>query len=259
MRDTLCDVDLLRPFVLGVVQGLTEFLPVSSSGHLVVVRQLFGWSDEGLSFDAALHLGTLVALLIVFRGTWWSLLRGRDLRLLKLLAFSTLPAAFAGYWGERALAGLARNGGSVGPFFLVTAAILLAAERVAARRRVERTLTAQGALLVGVAQLFALIPGVSRSGATIAAGVAAGLSRVRAVEFSFLLAAPITAAAGLAGLRHITLGEPQQLAALALGFVAALATGWAAVTFLLRTIRTRTFLPYVVYLALLGVLLIVFS
>lgn len=252
-------MDPLRALVLGVVQGLTEFLPVSSSGHLVVIRQMFGWTDEGLSFDAALHLGTLGALLIAFRGTWLSILRGRDLRLLGLLALGTAPAALAGFFGERLLAGAARNGHSVGLLFLVTAAILLAAERLVARRRTERELTGQSALLVGIAQLFSLLPGISRSGVTMAAGMAAGLSRVRAVEFSFLLAAPITAAAGLEGLRQVALGEPQQLAALAIGFLAALGAGLAAIAFLLRTIRMRTFLPYVVYLAALGLLLVVFS
>lgn len=252
-------MDIVRALVLGVVQGLTEFLPVSSSGHLVLVRSLAGWGDEGLAFDAALHLGTLVALLLVFRRTCWALLRGENRQLLWLLMLGTLPAAVAGFFGEPLVATRLRAPLAIGLAFLVTAVLLAAAERVARRRLRAPVLTLSHvpALLVGLAQALALLPGISRSGTTIAAGMFLGLPRPQAVEFSFLLALPITAAAGAEGLRQVSAAASGSLLPLAVGFLAAFLAGYAAINFLLRTLRSSSLLPYAAYLLLVGVWILV--
>lgn len=259
-------MEILRALVLGAVQGVTEFLPVSSSGHLLVAGKLLRWPDEGLAFDATLHLGTLLAVIVYFRKTWWSLLRGRSRRLLLFLVLGTIPGALAGYFGEPNLATQFRSVRAVAIFFLVTAVVLWLADRFAARRGAlaspsptgdcSQDLIMQRAFLIGVAQAFALIPGLSRSGMTIAAGVFLGLSRAHAVEFSFLLALPVTAAAGVAGLGQLVSLTPGQLVPAGVGLLVALGAGIAAIGLLLRTIRTRTFLPYVLYLLVAGALLL---
>lgn len=251
-------MDLLRALVLGLTQGVTEFLPVSSSGHLVLVRYLFGWTDEGLSFDAALHLGTLVAVLVVFRQTWLRILRGRDRPLLLALVLGTIPAGLAGWFGEALIATSFRGLKSIGTAFLATGLLLVLAERALTwRGGREHVLTRERAVFVGIAQLFALLPGLSRSGVTIAAGLFLGLSRAQAVEFSFLLVLPITAAAGLEGLREESLLAQGNLLPLAVGLVTACASGIVAIRVFLRSVRTRSLLPYAVYLFVVGGLLLV--
>lgn len=247
-------VRTIEALVLGAVQGITEFLPVSSSGHLILVRQVFGWSDSGLAFDAALHLGTLVAILVYFRRTFWNILRGRERGLLLALILGTFPGAVAGLFGQSWVNAHARSTTVVGILFLLTALLLwiadLAVRRVARRREV----TLADAAVVGVAQAVALLPGFSRSGTTIAAGILLGLDRPRAVEFSFLLALPITAGAALESLRELTAQSPAETFPVLLGMGMALLTGLAAIRILFRSVQTRTFRPYVVYLVLVGVM-----
>ncbi|TSC72275.1 MAG: undecaprenyl-diphosphatase UppP [Parcubacteria group bacterium Gr01-1014_38] len=242
-------MELLRAVVLGVVQGITEFLPVSSDGHLLLARYVFGWADEGLAFDAALHLGTFLAVLVYFRRTWIALVRGRDAPLFWALVLGTLPAALVGVAAQRLLAEEFRSLLVTGLSFLATAALLFLADRRAQRSSVLEVTPPRG-FLIGCAQIFALLPGLSRSGVTMAAGIFAGLSRERAVEFSFLLALPITAAAGAEGVRS-TLGAGVSLP-LAIGVLAAFLSGVVAIGAFLRLIRTQTFLPYVLYLLVVG-------
>lgn len=251
-------MDLFRAVVLGMVQGATEFLPVSSSGHLVVVRHVFGWVDEGLAFDAALHLGTFLAALLYFRSRWWDVLRGQDRALLLALALGTLPAAFAGILGEEFLGRSFRSLTPIGLSFLVTGVLLWLGDHVRARGAAQQevVVTPRRAFLVGVAQAFALLPGLSRSGLTMATGMLTGFSRQQAVEFSFLLALPITAAAGLEGLRGVFQASSGQLLAAAVGGVAAFAVGMASIAFLLRSVRQYSFLPYTLYLLAAGMLIL---
>ena len=242
-------MEFVRAAVLGAVQGLTEFLPVSSDGHLLLVRHVFGWTDEGLAFDAALHLGTFLAVLVYFRRTWLVLVRGRDSQLFWALVLGTLPAALVGYVAQRLVAEEFRSLLVAGLSFLATAALLFLADRRAPRSSVLEVTPPRG-FLIGCAQIFALLPGLSRSGVTMAAGIFAGLSRERAVEFSFLLALPITAAAGAEGARS-TLGAGVSLP-LAVGVLAAFVSGLVAISAFLRLIRTQTFLPYALYLLVVG-------
>lgn len=246
-------VRTIEALVLGVAQGITEFLPVSSSGHLILVRRIFGWTDSGLAFDAALHLGTLCAILFYFRRTWGDILRGREWSLLWALILGTVPGAVAGLLGRSWVNAHARSTTVVGALFLVTALLLWLADRVARRHARPDVVSRTDALVVGLFQAVALLPGLSRSGATIAAGIFQGLARPRAVEFSFLLALPITAGAALEGLRELTVQAPGEIIPALIGMVVALITGLAAIRILLRSVQTRTFRPYVVYLVLVGV------
>jgi undecaprenyl-diphosphatase len=255
---------ILQAAIVGLIQGLTEFIPISSSAHLELAPWLLGWEQDRvigtLAFDVFLHLGTLLALLVYFLRDWLRLLRafiasiaqrriGADpqRRLAWLLVLGSLPAAAIGFLlegqieegfhGDSDATRLAIAG------FLVAGALLLwAADRWGRR---ERDLTAIGpgtALAVGAAQALALLPGISRSGATIAAGLAFGLEREAAARFSFLLAIPITLGAGLYGSRHL-FSEPlaaAEWAAVAAGFLVAAASGAVAIAFLLRWLRTRS-------------------
>lgn len=244
---------LFEALVLGAVQGITEFLPVSSSGHLILVRRMLGWSDSGLAFDAALHLGTIVAICITFRRTWIELLRGRARALLWALVLGTIPGALVGLFGKSWVDAYARSTVAVGVLFLVTAVLLWVADRLAGRSPRRTNVTTKDAGIIGMAQALALLPGLSRSGATIAAGVFRGLDRARAVEFSFLLALPITAGAALAGVRELAARSPGEVVPAMIGMATALITGLVAMRIVLRSVWTRTFRPYVVYLILAGV------
>src|SRR3989344_5458727 len=198
--------------ILAVVQGLTEFLPVSSSGHLLAARFLFGISDaSGTSFDAFLHLGTLLAVFVYFWRVWWGIARAlvrddaeaRDKReLVAKLAVATVPAAIVGYLFQDGYAVDFRTPGVLAAALAFTATVLWSSDRAWQAQR-EKTIDRadfRDAMVIGLMQMVALLPGVSRSGMTIAAGRWRGLTRLQAARFSFLLSAPIIAGAGLASL-----------------------------------------------------------
>jgi undecaprenyl-diphosphatase len=248
----------LQAIVLGVLQGLGEFLPISSSGHLIVVPWLLGWKQHSLAFDVALHLGTLVAVLYAFAGDWWrmatsavrGLTRGRPFsepcgRLLGLIALASLPGAIAGKllddWAETTF----RSPALVAAAMAVMGVILLIADRRIGGKQVSDVSLAI-ALLIGAAQALALIPGVSRSGATISAALLLGLRRDEAARFSFLLATPITFGAALLKVPHL-LRTASDLGPVVAGLVAAAVVGWLSIFFLLRYVRTRNYRPFVWY------------
>ena len=270
----------LHALILGIVQGLTEFLPISSSGHLLLIPHLFGWPEQPLAFDVALHTGTLLAVVTYFHRDWWTLLgeTARDLRhyggclrcwgpharLMLLIGVGTVPAVVAGA-ALGAVEPHLRAPGVVVAMLVVGAGLMAAAERFAVRRMggssgLER-LTPPRALLVGVAQALALVPGVSRSGATIATGMFAGLSRATAARFSFLLATPVTCAAAVKeapALRHAA-AQGISAAEIGIGVGASLIVGLAAIAFLLRYLAARPLYVFVWYrLALAAAVLVVF-
>ncbi|HEY8632047.1 MAG TPA: undecaprenyl-diphosphate phosphatase, partial [Candidatus Limnocylindrales bacterium] len=213
---------LLAAVIMGIVQGLTEFLPVSSSGHLIIVPYLLGIKDPfitSLEFSVILHIGTLVALLIYFRSDWLRLvpaffaaIRDRSLagdpdrRLAVLIAIATVPAAIIGFLFHD-IENVVREVGLVAVMLVVGGAILWLAERVGARRNVALDLSFAQALAIGAAQAIALVPGISRSGISISAGLFAGLRREEAARFSFLMATPITAAAAAYEVLKVVRGE----------------------------------------------------
>lgn len=205
--------------LLGIIQGLTEFLPVSSSAHLILARLFFGWEmppDVGLAFDVALHIGTLAAIVAFFRVELTGMLRavpmifardpGDSGRLIRLIAVGTIPVVVVGLLFKDVIEDHLRTPGVAAATLTAGAFAMMAAERLGPRARIETTLTWSEALLIGLAQASALVPGVSRSGATIALGMFLGLRRDAAARFTFLLAIPaVVAAAGKEGLELRTL------------------------------------------------------
>ena len=256
----------LHALVLGLVQGATEFLPVSSSGHLILVPWLFGWQDQGLAFDAATHLGTGLALLVYFAGELWrlasGLLEGRpaDRRLAVAIVVGTIPAGIAGVALQHVVERELRSVTVIAVSTLVWALVLWWADRRAARNSVHdlHEVGIGRALVIGLAQPLALIPGTSRSGITLTAGLFSGLDRATAARFAFLLGLPITMAAGLLEtvslLRHGVAGIG--LAALTIGIGTSFVAGLAAIWFLVQYLQRRTLLVFVVYRIALGLLIL---
>jgi len=270
-------VDLVfQALVMGIVQGLTEFLPVSSSGHLVLVPFLFGWDDafiNSLAFSVMLHLGTLVALLAYFRDDWLRLIpaglaairdrsfrENADRRLAWLLVAATIPAALAGAIFNDLIEAQFREVGLVVVMLVVGGVILFVADRVGRRSRAIADVTFPVAVGIGAAQALALIPGISRSGISIAAGRFAGLDREAAARFAFLMATPITAGAIVFETRRLVTGEAGvtiELAPLLVGMVAALLAGLAAIHLTLRYVRTHSLDIFVWYRFALAAIVVV--
>lgn len=265
---------LVAALIMGVVQGLTEFLPVSSSGHLILVPYLLGPYLPGmrdpfitsLEFSVMLHIGTLVALLLYFRSDWLRLVpaffaavRDRSLdgdpdrRLAALLAVATLPALVIGFLLHD-LENSIRDVGPVAVTLVIGAAILWLAERTGTLRRMALDLSFAQALAIGGAQAIALIPGISRSGISISAGLFAGLRRDEAARFSFLMATPITAAAAAYELLTALRGEgvPVEVGPLVAGLITSFAFGMLAIAVLLRFLRTRSTNVFIAYRVVLA-------
>lgn len=277
-------MDIFQAIVLGIVQGLTEFIPVSSSAHLIIVPWAFGWSDPGLSFDVALHLGTLVALFIFFARDWVRLIRagiaslierkiGSDIdrRLAWLIVIGSIPGAIAGVLAESKIEELfhqpnaPHNSGAMlamGAIIALLGAALFVVERVARHLRALETASFKDAILIGLAQALAIFPGVSRSGSTITAGLALGFQRQAAARFSFLLSAPIIAGAGAKSLLNVygdlkrgRIGTAE-LELFAVGFVVAAITGYFCIRFLLSYLQNHSADIFVYYRWLLAAFVI---
>ncbi|MGQ9512937.1 undecaprenyl-diphosphatase UppP [Thermodesulfitimonas sp.] len=255
-------MSITEAVVLGIVQGLGEFLPISSSAHLVLTPWFFGWPDPGLSFDVALHLGTLVAVIAYFWRDWLILathgLRGtrsREGRLFWYLVVATVPGGLAGMVLEKYAETTFRAPGLIGLMLIFMGLILYWADHRRPRARGIWQVGWREAFLIGLAQALAIVPGVSRSGATIAAGRFLGLDREAAARFSFLLSLPIILGAGLFSLRHI--GAQDLTLPFWVGVVISGITGFAAIAFLLRFVVTRSFNVFVWYRGILGLLTIV--
>lgn len=261
-------VSVFQAIVLGSIQGLTEFVPISSSGHLVIVPSLFGWSKPALSFDVMLHFASLLALLVYFSGDLLDLARGvlhRDpaaRRLVLLLAIGTIPAAFAGVLLGDFFEGQFEDARGAALQLLLTALILVIAEQTLhhhrrrhaqAGTRLRRTaeLSSPDAVAIGFAQAAAIVPGISRSGATIGTGLVFGIERDAAARFSFLLAIPALLGAAVIKLPDLA-SSPIGFGAGFAGFVASLATSYAAIWGLIRYLKTRTLYPFAIYCAIAG-------
>ena len=266
----------IQALVMGVVQGLTEFLPVSSSGHLIIVPYLFGWTDPfitSLAFTVMLHIGTLVALLVYFRSDWLRLvpaglatMRDRsfrgdpDRRLAWLLAAATVPAMLVGFLFNDVIEQNVRQVGLVALMLVVGGAILWLAERSGSRSRAIDAITFPVAIGIGAAQTLALIPGISRSGISISAGLFAGLERDSAARFSFLLATPITGLAAAYEVLTLVSGTGSlnvPIIPLAAGVAASLVSGFVAIAVLLRFLRTNSTDVFVAYRIVLAIVVLV--
>jgi undecaprenyl-diphosphatase len=268
-------VSYLQAVVLGVVQGLTEFLPISSSGHLILVPHVFGWPDQGQAFDAVIHIGTLAALVAYFHHELRALMRGAlSRRVALILVVASIPAGVVGLLFGKAIEAHLRSPVLIGATTAFWGVVMWLADRRA--RSAVMDVTAHGGqttaansdalervgwargLVVGTAQALALIPGTSRSGITITAALFSGLDRPTAARFSFLLGIPITAAAGGYKLLHvlrtgIPAGDEGPLAAAVL---AAFVSGWFAVWFLVGYLRRRSLTPFAIYRLLLAAVIL---
>lgn len=245
--------------LLGAVQGLTEFLPVSSSAHLALAPRFFSFPDPGLTFDVALHLGTLLAVLVYYREIWLRLFagilrdpRGSEARTLLLLAAATVPAAVAGLALEKAAEHAFRDPWRIGACLIAFSGVMWWADRRGeAGGGSWRAAGPKTVVLVGCAQALALMPGVSRSGATMSAALLLGLSRAESAELSFLMATPIVAGAALLKLRH--LGAADVTGPFLTGLLVSAATGFAAVGAFLRFLPKGGLRPYALYRVALGI------
>jgi len=261
-------MDLVQAVVLAIVQGLSEFLPISSSGHLILIPHFLGWSDQGLAFDVAVHVGTLLAVLIYFRrqlGTMavaWvdSVLRRkhtRDSRLAWQILVATVPVGLVGLAFDDFIETNLRSPLFVAGTLTVFGLLMYAADRFGKGDRDEYGLSWGQALTIGVAQALALMPGTSRSGVTMTAGRMLGLTRSAAARFSFLLAVPGIAAAGAyEGLKLATSPEPVAWQPMLVGAFFAALSGIACIHFLIRFIERIGLLPFALYRLLLAALIV---
>lgn len=254
-------VPLVRAALLGLLQGLTEFLPVSSSGHLVLVPWLLGWQDPGLTYNAVVHLGTLVAVLIyfwedvaeIFLGAWRGVrffsLESASSRLAFLILISALPGAILGYALENFFERLFGSISAVAGSLLLTGFALTLSERLGQGTRATGRMRLADALLMGAAQACAIVPGISRSGATISAGLLRDLTREEATRFAFLMSIPIIV--GATGYKLFSLFvegvSVSSLLPLGIGFSAAFLGGYGAIGVLLRHVRAHSLRPFAYY------------
>lgn len=248
-------MNLVQAIILGIVQGATEFIPVSSSGHLVLVPWLLGWNSPGLAFDTMLHWGTLLAVAGYFRRDLVDLvtaairgLAARDpfgtyeARLAWLLAVATIPAAVIGFVFESQFEALFQTPTLVSIFLLVTGLLLWFSENIGRRIRDLSSINAPDALTIGLAQALAITPGISRSGSTMAVALLRGLDRPAAARFSFLMMVPIVFGAGLVQLKDLLEAGPtaDQTLLVGVGFLASAASGYFCIAFLLDYLRRHS-------------------
>lgn len=257
--------------ILAIIQGLTEFLPISSSAHLALAPWLFGWKDQGLAFDIALHFGTLFGVLIYFAKDWWRMLAGALGRLpedpaeaqmprhmLWMLAAGTVPVGVAGLLLKNAAETVFRTPWVIGAMLVLVGLLMAWAERTARFSRQIRDITWTDALAVGAAQALAVVPGTSRSGITLVAGLFRGLDRASSARFSFLLGTPaIAAAAADAFLDLHRAGgiPPGERAVFFTAMAISAATGCAVIAWFLRFLRHRTLQFFVAYRVVFGILI----
>ena len=243
--------DYLLSVILGIVEGLTEFLPVSSSAHLVLVPWLFGWEDPGLAFDVALHLGSLVALLIFYWREWvWmalSIVRpdAPSRRLLILLILASIPGAVIGLLLEKQAETIFRSPLLIACTLAMMGIVLWVADVMGRKAKEMQDLTLGDAILIGLSQALAIIPGVSRSGSTITTARILGVAREDSANFSFLMATPIIAGAGLHEMPKIMHQGIDGI--VVAGFVSSAVFSLLAIAALVKFVRTRTYQPFAWY------------
>jgi undecaprenyl-diphosphatase len=269
-------MSLFQAVVLGIVQGLTEFLPISSTAHLLIVPWIFGWSDPGAAFSAVIQTGTLLAVFVALRRDVMALIQGfvqgvvtrrpfstPHSRVAWLVVFGTIPIVVVGFLARDLVRGEARQIELVAVMMVVVAVAMGAAEWVT-RRRAQRgetgrdgveAVTFRDGITMGFAQVLALVPGTSRSGVTIVSGVFSGLDRATAARFSFLLSLPAISAAAMLEAwqqREAIFGTRDDAAAIAIGTLTAMVVGYASIRWLLAMLTRHTLWPFVIYRVLLA-------
>ena len=266
-------INYFLAILAGIIQGLAEFLPISSSGHLVLFHDLLNFDlPDNLAFDVVLHLGTLVALvLFFFNDLWkyftawlqslinWNLKNDQNQRLAWYLFLATLPAAIAGYFLEDQIESIFRQPSLVALMLIIFGIVLYGADRYFKQEKAIEHLNAKNSLIIGVAQIIALVPGVSRSGITIIAGLSQKLKRDQAARFSFLLSAPIVFGAGFKKLIDLfstneIIGSDFLL--LSVGFISAAVTGYLCIKYFLKFLQSHSLNIFVYYRLILGVIIL---
>jgi undecaprenyl-diphosphatase len=273
------DTEIFQAAILGIVQGLTEFLPISSSAHLILIPELFGWTGvvDSLSFDVALHLGSSVAVVFFFWKDWWRLIsaflknitggykkvvQDQDSKLLLLILLGTIPAGVVGLLFEDYFTEAVRNPTLIALVLIIFAVVLYLADKVGNKSRNLAKVGFVDGLLIGLSQAVALIPGVSRSGVTISTGLFRNLDRETATRFSFLLSTPIIVAASIFSFKEILQSASKGDQAIFLvGFTTSVVSGFLAIKFLLTFVKSNDFTVFIIYRILLGlgIILLLFS
>jgi undecaprenyl-diphosphatase len=264
---------LYQVVVLAIVQGITEFLPVSSTAHLTLAPWLLHWPDPGLSFDIALHVGTLAAILIYFFRTWVQVIAGgfgirygadpdlqKNPRLLWYIALGTIPVGVCGYLFNKQAESTWRSPFVIGTMLVVVGIVMAIADRLSRRRKEMDQVGLADSIWIGLAQALAIIPGTSRSGITISAGLARDLDRPTAAQFSFLLSTPAIAAAALKSAWDLVKregGVPHEMRVpIILGIAVSGLVGWAVIAFFLKYLRQHTLRFFVYYRVIFGIIVI---
>lgn len=251
-------MSIIEAITLGLVQGLTEFIPVSSSGHLLLLQEWFG-NENSIVFDVAVHIGTLAALLVYFRSDVIDLLRNlfkpnKQGRLARILAAATIPGVIAGLLFADYIDETLRSSSVVAWGLIVVAVLMIIADKYA--RQVTQQITPKSGVVIGVAQAFALIPGVSRSGSTITIGMLLGLTREAAARFSFLLAMPIVAGSAVGLFLTDTADSDAGVIPIVIGVITAFVSGLFAIKFMLGVIGKIGLTPFALYRIALGVIVL---
>ncbi|WP_163936853.1 undecaprenyl-diphosphate phosphatase [Paraferrimonas sp. SM1919] len=260
-------MEFFEIFWLALLQGLTEFLPISSSAHLILPSQILGWQDQGMAFDVAVHVGTLAAVMIYFRKevgellfAWFASLKGKhspESKLAWLIILATIPAIIAGLLASDLIDLLLRGGLVIAASTLIFGALLWWADRNPAETKDEYDIGVKQALIIGLCQALAMIPGTSRSGITITAALMLGLNRVAAARFSFLLSIPTIMAAGsYMGLKWATSGEGVSWSELGWGALLSFVSAYFCIHFFLKIISKMGMTPFVIYRMILGFVLL---
>jgi len=255
-------VTVIHALILGIVQGLGEFLPISSSAHLVLVPWLFGWEDPGLTFDVALHMGTLFAVVLYFWKDWVKLFKAAlskgasdDKRIFWYLVVATIPGALFGLALEKKAETVFRSPLLIGIMMIVMGILLYFADKKREIRTLN-TMTLKEAIWIGLSQALAIIPGVSRSGSTMTTARFFTLTREEAARFSFLMSTPIILGAGVLKLRHLTMASINL--PFSVGVITSFVVGISSISFLLKYLKTNNFRLFVGYRFVIGVIVIAF-
>jgi undecaprenyl-diphosphatase len=262
-------VDALQAIVLGIVQGLTEFLPISSTAHLRIIPAFLGWEDPGSAFTAVVQLGTMAAVLLYFRADLWRIARtwlsglrdpalrtDHDYRMGWFIILGTIPIAIFGFAFRHQIKTGARDLYVIGTAMILFSFVMLAAERLGTQKREVEEIEGADAVSIGFAQALALVPGVSRSGATISAGLFAGLTRTAAARYSFLLSVPAVVLSGLFELKDVGEGNGASAAPTAIATLLAFIVGYASIAWLLRFLVRHPISVFAIYRFAVGVIVL---
>ncbi len=261
-------MDLIQSIILGAVQGITEFFPISSTAHLALLPWFFSWKDQGLPFNVALHVGSLIAIIFYFWRDW--ILIGRDFlksvagrsfegrpsgKIGMFLLIATVPGALSGFLFEEQAAGFLRHPLSIAFTLSAFGLLLYISDRFSRRDKSVEDMNLTDCIIIGLAQALAIIPGVSRSGITITGAMFRGFKRDESARFSFLLAAPLIAGAGIFESRHLSYSDVVSVPFIA-GFIASAVFAFLAIKYLLRFVRKSSYTLFVIYRLVLAVLIV---